>query len=119
MAIILTAPKQGSLQVLNTAASPQSNYLCNLDTVIVIGNPWEQSVAIENFMEQVIMVLPLSKLQSIGASGGPFTLPNAVDAIASLIVTSASSAPVGVGLLTDNDGNFLITNDGDFILSQT
>lgn len=88
MAIIVSSPVAGSLRINNSSASPQSNYLCNLQTVNIIGNVFQQAVDIQNSNGQVIVELPLKNITNIGASGvGAFpTLQNAVDAISSLVM---------------------------------
>lgn len=88
MAIIITSPVTGSLKINNNSASPQSNYLCNLQTVNIIGNVFQQAVDIQNSNGQVIVELPLKNISNIGASGSAVfpTLQNAVDAIASLVM---------------------------------
>jgi hypothetical protein len=87
MSVIITSPVVGSLKINNSSASPQSNYLCNLQTVNVDGNPFSQSVSILNELQQPIYSVSINMLTSVGASGATnFTLQNAVDAIASLIM---------------------------------
>ncbi len=86
MALIITSAGTHSLRVDNSAASPQANYLCNMDTVNVIGDVFQQAVVIQNSNGQVISTFPINQLTTVGASGaGSFTLQNGVDAIASLI----------------------------------
>jgi hypothetical protein len=89
MGIIITAPKTGSLQIQNTSASPQSNYLCNLATDNVVGDGFVQTVNIYNSNQQLIQSFPVSKITNIG--GVPFsgTLQTAVDDIA-LLLTGGS-----------------------------
>ncbi len=91
MAILITSPVAGSLKITNTgtSASPQTQYFCNLQTVTVYGQltvPAEQDIYIANEQQQTIWQAKLSNLTNIGASGFNFTLQNAVDAIASLIM---------------------------------
>lgn len=87
MSIIITSPVAGSLKITNSSASPQSNYLCNLQTINVSGNPFFQQVNLANEQQQTIVSFPLTQLATIGgvaASG--FTLQQAVDAISLLII---------------------------------
>lgn len=87
MAILITAPVTGSLKITNTSASPQSNYLCNLQTAGVTGDALNLAVNITNNNGYNLAYIPLNKLTNVGASGaGSFTLQNAVDAISSLIM---------------------------------
>lgn len=89
MAILITSPSPGSLKVTNTAASPLTNYLCNNETVNVYGEPNnQQEVYIANSNQQVIFSAKVSDITTIAASVpvGGFTLQNAIDAIASLII---------------------------------
>lgn len=88
MAIIITAPSQGSLKINNSAASPQSNYLCNLQTVTVSGDVFNQAVDISNELQQVIVSLPINKITTIAASTPVlgYNLQQAVDSIAALII---------------------------------
>ncbi len=88
MAILVTSPAAGSLRITNTAASPMTNVLCNLYTVNVIGDVFQQAVNIQNSNGQVMQVIPISQLTTVSASvPSSWTLQNAVDAISSLIVT--------------------------------
>lgn len=91
MAIIISSPSPGSLKITNNAlsASPQTQYLCNLQTVTVYGQltvPAEQDIFIANSNQQVIFQTKLANISNIGASGFGFTIQQAVDAIASLII---------------------------------
>lgn len=89
MAIIITSPTVGSLKITNTSASPQSNYLCNNQTVNVNGDPNnQQQVYITNELQQIIFEAKISNITTIGAStpAGGFNIQQAVDAIASLII---------------------------------
>ncbi len=87
MAIIISSPASGSIRIQNTAASPMTNVLCNLYTVNVIGDPFQQAVAIQNSNGQVMQVIPISQLTTVSASvPSSWTLQNAVDAISSLII---------------------------------
>jgi len=88
MAILVTSPVQGSLKINNSSASPQSQYFCNLQTVNIIGDVFQQAVDIQNSNGQVMIALPLNKITNIGASGSPqvFSLQSAVDAISSLVM---------------------------------
>lgn len=86
MAIIITAPVTGSLRINNSSASPTTNVLCNLSTVNVVGDVFQQAVNIQNNLGQVLQVIPLKSLTSVGASGSISTLQNAIDAISSLIM---------------------------------
>jgi len=89
MAILITSPAVGSLKVTNTSASPRSYYLCNNQTVNVYGDPnYQQNVIIANELQQTIFEAKLTDISTIGASvpAGGFTIQNAVDAIASLII---------------------------------
>lgn len=87
MAIIITSPVQGSLKVTNSSASPVDSFYCNLQTIAVEGAPFDQSVSLVNSNGQNIVNFKLSNISTIGASGTTnFTLNNAVDAIASLIM---------------------------------
>lgn len=86
MSIIITSPVVGSLKIQNTSASPQSNYLCNNQTVNVQGDPFYQAVNILNSQQQVIVQLPLSKIATIAASTMSFNLQQAVDQISALIM---------------------------------
>lgn len=87
MAIIITSAGTHSLRVNNSAASPQANYLCNMDTINVIGDVYAQSVAIQNSNGQVMQSIPIAQLTTVAASTPTsWTLQNAVQAIASLII---------------------------------
>jgi hypothetical protein len=85
MAIVIASPKTGSLAITNTSASPQTNYLCNLATDNVIGDPFYQIVAIQNSNQQVMVQVPLNKITSIGGVAFSGTLQQAVDDIANLL----------------------------------
>ena len=87
MSVIITAPSAGSLKITNSSASPQSSYLCNLESTIVSGDPFYNTINIANSNQQNIYSVSLNKLTTVGPSGaGSFTLQNAVDAISSLII---------------------------------
>lgn len=85
MAVIITAPVTGSLKIFNSSASPQSNYLCNLQTMNISGDPFNQAVNIANSEQQTIYSVKLSNLSLVGAASVG-TLQAAVDAIATLIM---------------------------------
>lgn len=89
MSILITASPQGTLKITNSSASPQSNYLTNLQTVGVIGNAQSLTVAITNSEGANLAEWKLSDIAGVGASGsftGANGLQNAVSAINSLIV---------------------------------
>ncbi len=89
MSIIISSPVAGSLKINNTSASPMNQYLCNLKTVTVNGDYGSNTARIINENGQPIIQIPYMQITSIGASGfgGNWSLVNAVDAIASLIIT--------------------------------
>lgn len=89
MAILITAPAAGSLKIQNTSASPQTNYLCNNQTVNVYGNYlYPNTVFIANSEQQVIFQANLTSISTIAASSpaGGFNLQQAVTEIANLIM---------------------------------
>lgn len=88
MSYLITSPTAGSLKITNTAASPQSNYLCNNTTVNIIGDVFLQQVNILNSEQQLIQGIPLNKITTIAASTpvSGFNLQQAVDTIAALII---------------------------------
>ncbi len=87
MAIIVTSAGSHSLQVRNTSASPQSNYLCNLATINVSGDPFYGIVNIQNSNGQVMQAIPIASLQTVAASTPTnWTIGDATAAIASLII---------------------------------
>lgn len=87
MAIIITSPAAGSLKINNSSASPQSQYLCNLVSTVVVGDPINQSVAIQNAEGGVMFSVQVKRLTTVAASSPAFwTIGNAVDAISSLII---------------------------------
>jgi hypothetical protein len=89
MAILISSPVTGSLKITNTAASPLSNYLVNNSTVNVGGDPNnQQQVFITNEQQDIIFQTKVSNITTIGAStpAGGFTMQNAIDAIASLLM---------------------------------
>lgn len=69
-----------------------NSYLCNLKTVTVNGDFSSNMVNILNSNQQAILQIPYKLITNIGASGANFgnvfSLVNAVDAIASLIITT-------------------------------
>lgn len=84
--ITVTSPVAGSLKITKSSASPQSNYLCNNQTVNVQGDPFLQAVNILNSNQQVIVALPISQIATIAASTMSFNLQQAVDQISALIM---------------------------------
>ncbi len=84
----ITSPVAGSLKIQNSSASPQSNYLCNNQTVNVQGDPFYQAVSILNSNQQTIIQLPLLNIATIAASTpvNGFSLQQAVTEIANLIM---------------------------------
>lgn len=89
MAILITSPTVGSLKITNTAASPQTNYLCNNQTVNVYGEPNnQQEVYIANSNQQVIWSSKVVNISTIAASTpvGGFTLQQAITEISNLII---------------------------------
>jgi hypothetical protein len=88
MAIIITSAGTHSLKVNNSAASPQASYLCNLDTVSVVGDVYQQAVNLQNSNGQVMAVFPVSELTTVAASSpASWTLQNAIQAVASLVTS--------------------------------
>lgn len=85
MAIIVTSAGSHSIRITNSSASPQSNVFCNMSTINVIGDVYQQAVNLQNSNGQVVQVIPLKQLTTVAAST-PTTLQMAVDAIASLII---------------------------------
>ncbi len=87
MALIITSAGSNSLKVNDSSASPQANYLSNLNSVNVIGDVFQQAVVLQNSNGQVMSTFPLSELATVAASTPTsWTLQNAVDAVASLII---------------------------------
>lgn len=89
MAILITSPVTGSLKITNTAASPQSYYLANNQTVNVYGNYlYPNQVFIANSNQQVIFQANVSGITTIAAStpAGGYNLQQAIDNIATLIM---------------------------------
>jgi hypothetical protein len=89
MGILITAPTTGSLKITNTAASPQTNYLCNLQTVNVSGNyNYPNRVSIANSNQQVIFDANVSSITTIAASTPTdgFNLQQVITEIANLIM---------------------------------
>ncbi len=88
MAITISSPAAGSLKITNTAASPMSNYLCNLKTVQVGANANSGEIYIQNELSQNIFTVQRVDLTTVAASTPTFwTFENAVAALASLIIT--------------------------------
>ena len=89
MSILITSPVAGSLKIQNTSASPQTNYLCNLQTVNVNGNyQYPNHVFIQNSNQQVIFDANLSDITTIAAStpAGGFNLQQVITEISNLIM---------------------------------
>jgi hypothetical protein len=89
MSILITAPVTGSLKIQNTSASPQTNYLCNLQTVNVSGNyNYPNHVSIANSNQQIIFDTNVSSISTIAAStpAGGFNLQQAITEISNLIM---------------------------------
>lgn len=90
MATIITSPVAGSLKITTTSASPQSRFLCNLQTASVFGSlNYPQHIFISNADQLNIFDVGLANITSIGASGSAVfsgSIQNAIDAIASLIM---------------------------------
>lgn len=89
MSILITAPVTGSLKIQNTSASPQTNYLCNLQTVNVNGNYlYPNHVFIQNSNQQVIFDANISLISTIAAStpAGGFNLQQVITEISNLIM---------------------------------